>query len=165
MSFCFVRNEMDMRTRRVRWSDSKGATAFADREIGSTHNFSPTVRNGRKISERTVSISPEKAYCRANNPSRTTGVFCVERDGKQKRSRFVGAGDLRIKSTCGARARSIFSNRRGRSENTRAQSIHLSKNCIAKQNTTSQWTGVFCVERGSKQKQLTNGSILLFFLG
>ena len=56
----------------------------------------------RKISERTVSISPEKAYCRANNPSRTTGVFCVERDGKQKRSRFVGAGDLRIKSTCGA---------------------------------------------------------------
>ena len=52
-----------------------------------------------------------------------TGVFCVERAGKQKPSRFVGAGDLGIKSTCGARARWIC---RKRSVNRRAQSIHLS---------------------------------------
>ena len=80
-------------------------------------------------------------------------VFCLaEKVGIKRNHRFVGAGELRIRSTCGARARTMCRQRRGRSADWRAQSIPPSYIRNFRQNSCREGGFLFGGEGGHKEK-------------
>ena len=103
-SGAFWRTYRGESTQAVRWSSRKSAIAFADCGISSTNDV-PQAPGALGESE-----SAEYPSLSTKTPVERLGFF-VWREVVSRTFRFVGAGDLRIKSTCGARARWIFSNR------------------------------------------------------